>query len=220
MFNAGKSIQNKSGATNTQVTKSNSNIEIHREGTPIEGTVATGHVYLLIDKSASMTGDKISQAKRGALKFAKEALSKGYYTGLIQFDSSSKLLCEPFKDISAIEKAISRIETGDNTHMGKAINLANNLLKGKFGMRVMVIITDGMPNGEGDPVDSLRAGDEAKKAGIDIIVIGTDDADQAFLKRLASRSELGVKVDSKKLEQTITDSARMLPVGDKRISKK
>lgn len=215
-----KIIQKKSDGADTHVSISKSNIEIRREGKPIIGTVATGHVYLLVDKSASMSGDKIGQAKRGALNFAKEALGKGYYTGLIQFDSASKLLCEPFKDISTIEKAIARMETGDNTHMAKAINLAHNLLKGKFGMRVMVIVTDGMPNGDGDPVASLRAGEVAKKAGIDIIVIGTDDADQEFLKRLASRSELGVKVDSKKLEKTITDSARMLPAGDKRLSKK
>jgi len=220
MFGKNKSIQKKDDASQRQVSVSKGNIEIRREGNPVSGTVVTGHVYLLVDKSASMTGDKISQAKKGALNFAKEALNKGYYTGLIQFDSSSKLLCEPFKDISSIEKAIAKMETGDNTHMAKAINLAHNLLKGRFGMRVMVIVTDGMPNGESDPAASLRAGEEAKKAGIDIIVIGTDDADQGFLKRLASRSELGVKVDNKKLEKTITDSARMLPIGDKRLSKK
>jgi len=219
MFGIGKSIQKKADANDTKVSASKGDLEIRRDGKPATGTVARGHVYLLIDKSASMSGDKISQAKKGALSFAKEALSKGYYTGLIQFDSASKLLCKPFKDISAIEKAISRMETGNNTHLAKAITLAHDLLKDQLGLRVMVIVTDGMPNGAGDPAASLRAADEAKKAGISILVIGTDDANQEFLKRLASRTELGVKVDSKKLEKSITDSARMLPSGDNRPNK-
>lgn len=220
MFGIGKNIQKKTDFKDTHVSMFKSNIEIRREGRPTTGATMTGHVYLLVDKSASMSGDKINQAKKGALNFAKEALSKGYYTGLIQFDSESKLLCEPFKDLSTIEKAIGRMVTGDNTHMAKAINLAHNLLNGKFGVRVMVIVTDGMPNGEGDPTASLKAGEVAKKAGIDIIVIGTDDADQTFLKRLASRTELGVKVDSTKLEQTITNSARMLPADNNRLHKR
>lgn len=220
MFGKNKSIQKKDDVANTQVSISKGNIEIRHEGKPVSGSAMTGYVYLLLDRSASMAGNKIGQAKKGALNFAKEALNKGYFTGLIQFDSSTKLLCEPYKDISVIEKAISKMETGDTTHMAKAINLAASLLKDLTTTRVMVIVTDGMPNGEGDPLASLKAGEYAKKSGIDIIAIGTDDADREFLRKLASRSDLGVKVESKHLEKTITDSARLLPFGDRRIIKK
>ena len=108
--------------------------------------------------------------------------------------------------MSVIEKAIDKMEVGDTTHMAKAIDLATRLLKGMTGARVIVIVTDGMPNGTGDPNASLKAGYDAKRSGIDIIAIGTDDADKEFLKRLASRTELGVKVESKNLEKTITDT--------------
>lgn len=220
MFGNNRSIRNKDTIRETHVSVSKGNIEIQHEGKPITGTAMTGYVYLLVDRSASMAGDKLRQAKKGALNFAKSALNKGYFTGLIQFDSAARLLCEPYKDLRAIENAISKMDTGDTTHMAKAIVLSHNLLNSVSGARAIVIVTDGMPNGMGDPLASLKAGEDAKKAGIDIIVIGTDDADQEFLKRLASRSDLGVKVDSKKLEKTITDSARMLPAGDKRLSKK
>lgn len=220
MFGKNKNIQKIESPQSSQISVSKGNIEIRHEGRPISGSAMTGYVYLLVDRSASMAGDKIRQAKQGALNFAKEALSKGYFTGLIQFDSSSKLLCEPYRDLSVIEKAIHKMDTGDTTHMAKAINLAADLLKEMNGVRVIVIVTDGMPNGAGDPMSSLKAGDDAKKRGIDIIVIGTDDADRDFLRKLASRSDLGVKVESKHLEKTITDSARLLPTGDKRISKK
>ena len=84
----------------------------------------------------------------------------------------------------------------------------------------MVIVTDGMPNGQGDPMSTLKAGEDAKRNGIDIITIGTDDADQEFLKRLASRKDLGVKVQSKHLEKTITDSVRLLPPAPRGLVKK
>jgi molecular chaperone DnaK len=167
-----------------------------------------------------MNGDKIKQAKRGALDFAKDALVKGYLTGLIQFDSSSKLLCEPYKDLGQLERAINKISIGDTTHMAKAIQLGHKLLKDLPGYRVLVITTDGMPNGAGDPAVSLKAADYAKKDCIDIIAIGTDDADKNFLRKLASRSNLSVKVESKNLEKTIVNSAQLLPSGNKNINKK
>lgn len=216
-MNSRKDIQNIGGSRDTHVIISKKSIEIAHKGAPVSGSAMTGYVYLLVDRSASMEGDKLDQAKKGALKFAKDALGKGYFTGLIQFDSSANLVCEPYKDVSVLEKALMKLRVGDTTHMAKAINLAYSLLKDMPGYRVMVIVTDGMPNGPGDPESSLKAGETAKRNKIDIIAIGTDDADREFLKRLASRSELGVKVPSKNLEKTITDSARLLPSANKKI---
>jgi Mg-chelatase subunit ChlD len=219
MFGKNKSIQKRDDPKDTQVSVSKGNIEIRHEGKPVSGSAMTGYVYLLLDRSASMAGNKIGQAKKGALNFAKEALNKGYFTGLIQFDSSAKLLCEPYREMAMIEKAVAKMDVGDTTHMAKAIGLAHHLLKSVSGARVMVIVTDGMPNGTGDPDASLNAGEDAKRSGIDIIAIGTDDADKGFLKRLASRTDLGVKVESKNLEKTITDTAKMLPAGRKGMLK-
>lgn len=219
-MNKGKDIKIVSGPHDTHISISNKGIEISHKGKPVSGTAKTGCVYLLVDRSASMYGSKLEQAKKGAINFAKDALAKGYFTGLIQFDSFAKLLCEPYKDISVLKRALSQLKVGDTTHIAKAINLAHSLLKGLSGNLVMVIVTDGMPNGPGDPLASLKAGEDAKRNGIDIIAIGTDDADEEFLKRLASRSQLGVKVESKQLEKTITDSAKLLPPGAKQITKK
>jgi Mg-chelatase subunit ChlD len=215
-----KSIHKANHSKDAHIVVSEKGIEITHKGEPIAGSATTGYVYLIVDRSASIEGSKLNQAKKGALNFAKDALGKGYFTGLIQFDSSAKLVCEPYKDISVLEKALMKLEVGDTTHMAKAINLAHSLPKDMSGYRVMVIVTDGMPNGPGDPESSLKAADSAKRNRIDIIAIGTDDADQEFLKRLASRSELGVKVPSKNLEKTIADSVKMLPSGNKKITKR
>ena len=51
---------------------------------------AQGFVYLAIDCSASMAGQKLLQAREGALDFAEDAQIKGYSVGLVQFESSAK----------------------------------------------------------------------------------------------------------------------------------
>jgi Mg-chelatase subunit ChlD len=209
-----------SSITSQQVSISQNSIEISHRGNPVSGTSITGHAYLLIDCSGSMqANNKLKQAKKGALNFAKDALAKNYLTGLIQFESSAKLMCEPGSNLSALENGLSNLAIGDLTHMANAINLGYNLLNNHSGQRVMVIVTDGMPNGDGDPHSSLKSAERAKKDGIDIITIGTDDADEQFLKLLASRTQLGVKVNSQHLEKTITDSAMLLP-GPKGITRK
>lgn len=192
-----------------RITVSQEGIEIRREGKPISfETPTTGLVYMVIDCSGSMIGNKLSQAKNGAINFAKDALEKGYLTGLIQFESSATHLCEPTKEISVLEKCIKNIRTGGNTNMAEAIQIANQKLQDKKGLRVIVIATDGMPDSQ---EAALAEAKQVKKKGIDIITIGTDDADRGFLKQLASRTDLGVKVAREQFGESITSAAKMLP---------
>ena len=53
-----------------------------------------------------------------------------------------------------------------------------------------------------------------KDREIDIITIGTEDADRIFLKELASRSDLSVMVSSDDLGSGIASTAKMLPGTD------
>jgi Mg-chelatase subunit ChlD len=210
-----KSLQRNDALNRRSVSISKGGIEISRTGKPIARAAQPGNIYILLDCSVSMRGPKIAQAKAGALNFARAARSKGYVTGLIQFDSAAKLLCEPGEDISILEGALGDIKIGDLTHMAKAIDKGCSLLRGMSGAKVMVVVTDGLPNGEGDPDTTLRAAESAKKMGIDIIAIGTDDANKEFLGKLASRRDLAVKTESIQLEKTISEAAIMLPSGNR-----
>lgn len=167
-----------------------------------------GYVYLVLDCSASMLGHKLSQAKQGIIDFAKQATAKDYLTGLIKFDYSATHLCEPTQNISALEKQLEGIRADGSTNMVSAIEMAHDRLKTLVSARVMVIATDGVPN---DIPGSIKAGELAKRDGIDIIAVGTDDADQEFLKRLASRTELGSKVAPENLGKAIASVAGYLP---------
>lgn len=51
------------------------------------------------------------------------------------------------------------------------------------------------------------------------MAIGTDDANTDFLKRLASRFDLGMKIDRNQLANAIMESSRMLPAAKQQDSK-
>jgi len=198
--------------SNKHIAISQRGVEIGHDGKPVNIELGSGFVYLVVDCSGSMAGNKLAQAKRGTLNFAKEAVTKGYSIGLIQFHSNATHLCEPIRDIPLLKQHLEEMEIGDVTHMSDAIKLAHKKLEGRKGALAMVIATDGMPNGPGDPKASLEAGRKAKGKRIDIITIGTDDADQQFLQKLASRTELGVKVARAQFERAITSAAKKLPM--------
>jgi len=194
------------------ITTSKGALEIRHRGKPINVEMpGTGSVYLAVDCSGSMEGQKLQQAKRGAIDFAKEARKKGYATGLICFDTEAVHLCDPQQDVSALQRQLEPVAVGGSTNMTHAIQLAMEKLRSRQGIRVLVVVTDGMPD---KPQRALGAADRAKKEGIDIIAVGTDDADQEFLERLASRSGLATVVQREQLSAGIVSTAQMLPRGE------
>ena len=89
-----------------------------------------------------------------------------------------------------------------------AIKIARECLSNIIRERIIFIVTDGFPD------DSNSATNEAKSAtklGIDIMTLGTDDADLNFLNSIATKKGFARKVDSKDFQQGIKDMARLLP---------
>jgi len=165
------------------------------------------YVYLVIDTSGSMAGDKLEQAKEGVIDFAKDAFRKEYMVGLVSFNTTAKHVCEPTYDIRLLQGRIRGMHATGSTNMAEAIRMAHDHLKKSDNTRVIVIATDGLPD---NAQDALREGKRAKDSRIDIITIGTDDADRGFLKRLATRAELGKKVRREVFYQAISSASGLL----------
>ena len=169
-------------------------------------------VYLVIDCSGSMAGDKLVRAKNGAIDFAETAFNDGYAVCLVSFSDDVSHLCSPISKIHDLSAAVSRLQVQGGTNLTPAIEEVIARFEGKSDtLRAMVIVTDGLTS---NPQDALRAADRAKQLGISILTIGTDDADIDFLSKLASDTSLATKVSSDVLEETISSAAKMLPQGE------
>ncbi len=166
-----------------------------------------GYVYLVIDCSGSMDGEKLGSVKKGAASFALDAKIKSYFVGLIKFNSDAIHLVEPQSNLSKIYDQLESMNTDGSTNMTDAISMATEKLKIKDGARIMIIATDGMPDNKESAIEAAQL---AKKKGIEIIAIGTDDANSDFLKEIASADSMGIKVSNHQLGQALASTAKAL----------
>lgn len=169
----------------------------------------SANVLLLIDTSGSMAGSKIEQAKSGATDFAYSAIAKSYSTALAIFADHAAMVCDPTLDAAHFTKKITKLKVGlvgGSTDLAAGLILASKLRE----LAAVVIVTDGQSN---DNDSALRVAAELKSRPVDIICIGTDDADSDFLKLLATRSSLATHVQANSLRSAITDASRFLPKG-------
>ena len=166
-------------------------------------------VYLLIDTSSSMYGEKIDQAKAGALDFAKSAVLKGYLVGIIVFNDAAYLICEPTRDVSSIAEKIKKLMAMGSTNLTHALRIASEKLLKRPGYRLAVVATDGCPS---DPNSALEIAGKMKQDKIEILAISTEDANQDFLAKLVSRKDLNLKVENNGFRRGMDAIARKLPI--------
>jgi molecular chaperone DnaK len=176
------------------------------DATAKRGSV-TAAVILAVDCSGSMAGDKLRQASEGALDFGRNALHSGYAVGVIQFGSHAEKLSDPVRLPGKLEDAVAQLRISGSTNMSAGIELAASLLA-SGAHRVICVVTDGMPN---SVTDTLASASRARAQGIEIMAVGTDDADWSFLSQIVSRKELAKKVESHLLGSQIASMAKLLP---------
>jgi Mg-chelatase subunit ChlD len=180
-----------------------------RSGNGREIAHRESNVLLLLDTSGSMAGNKIQQAKSGAVDFAHSASAKGYSTALAVFADRAAMVCDPVADSGTLASKIAKVDVGI---VGGSTNLAAGLvLAGKFAeLAAVVVVTDGASNNNRTALDASTL---LKSRGVEIICIGTDDADTNFLRQLATRVDLATHVSAQNLRGSIQDVSRLLPKG-------
>lgn len=179
--------------------------------TSAKRTLFPDEVYILIDCSSSMAdGTKMDQAKKGAIGFAEEAHQKGYAVGLITFAEKAEHVLPPQTKTRALFECIKSLNAGGSTNMTAALEIAVDELRHvtKGREKVICVVTDGEPN---NVETALAVAREAHRMRIDILAIGTDDANLDFLEELATRKELSRKVSREQLGAGIASMAKMLP---------
>lgn len=146
-------------------------------------------------------------AKVEAIEFANKARAQRYLTGLVSFDDMAKVIRLP-EDKLPFPESVAALEVGGSTNMAAGIFVSYTTLQQARGEKAMVIISDGLPD---DEQKAINAAKSAKAFGVRIITIGVPGANDAFLKKIASASDLATLTEFEGLGDAMDRAVKLLP---------
>jgi Mg-chelatase subunit ChlD len=167
-------------------------------------------VLLLIDVSASMTGQPLDEAQTAAREFLSKCDLTTMEVGLISFSTVVALQAAATSNARRIQAAIHRLEAEGSTNLTDALEMARGQLAAADRKRYVVILTDGYADAPASAVEQAQA---ARQQGIEIVAIGTGDADRDYLRRLASSEAASIFARRGELVQTFGHIARVIAEG-------
>lgn len=146
-------------------------------------------VLQVIDRSGSMAGTKLTDAKNAAKSFVDSIHLDSDQVGIASFATGATLNHPLSDDAISLKTAIDALVASGSTDIASGITVAQTELAGPGhnpdAARVMVLLTDGL-NTAGDPVAAAQA---AKDAGTRIIAIGLgNDVSELQLRQIVSGS--------------------------------
>ena len=144
-------------------------------------------VMLIIDRSGSMSGTKLADAKTAAKRFVDLLNSSVDRSGLASFASGASLDQGLTFNQGAVKTAIDGLSAGGLTAIGAGIGVANTELitNGRSdATHVEILLSNG---GENQGTDPIARANEAAAAGITIYTIGLGSlVNEQTLKDIAS----------------------------------
>ena len=157
-------------------------------------TRAPVNITLVLDKSGSMQGTKIDEARRGAIE-AINRLSANDIVSVVTYDSTVEVLVPATKltDKASVCQKIAQIQAGGRTALFAGVSKgAAELRKFRDKDRVnrIVLLSDGKANiGASSPTELGALGASLKKEGITVSTMGLGlDYNEDLMLQLASRS--------------------------------
>ena len=120
---------------------------------PLRGAVLPKDIVFVIDRSGSMSGEKIEQA-RGALRFILDQLNPEDHFSIVGFDDRLAVLAwrlQPVTEQSLADarQFIDRLTAEGNTDLESALQASLEILAGRAAesnaSRMVVFLTDGLP---------------------------------------------------------------------------
>ncbi len=150
---------------------------------------------LVIDRSGSMRGPKIEQAKEAAI-LALSRLNRGDRVSVIAFDHRVDVVVPagPFEDFSEMKRRIDAIQPGGQTAIYAAVRQAGQSVSEAVSperVSRVILMSDGQANvGPSSPAELEALGRELGSQGISVTTIGLGlDYSEDLMTRLALASD-------------------------------
>ena len=160
-----------------------------------EGARIPANVLLVIDKSGSMKGERIEQAKEAAL-MAVERLGDEDVLGVVAYSSDAYTLspATQLRDTDEVRGAIRRLHAGGRTALYAGVSQGIRELReylDPYKVNRVILLSDGLANvGPSSPRQLEALGREAASEGITVTTIGLGlGYNEDLMTRLALASD-------------------------------
>lgn len=167
------------------------------------------NLAVVLDRSGSMTGAKLEQAKQAATLLVDRLSSDDAFSMITYSDSSQVLVsARRVEDKSSLRRSISRIEASGSTALYAGVKSGASQLKEYLSDRRInrvILLSDGLANvGPSSTAELRRLGHELAADGIAVTTIGLgDDYNEDLMAGLAEASDANYYYvrDTEKLPQ-------------------
>lgn len=169
-------------------------LRVSAQGLPSCGTTASTdpiYVSLVIDRSGSMAGQPLTEARNAASDFVDlmNLAEAGDAVSVIGFDDQAYQLLPFAQDRAEAVQAIQGITEGGGTNIAAALEQVVQ----QYGAqslpanvrRLVVLLSDG----QSDPSSAINIANQIKSQGVRIVTIAFGDADRGTLAQIASAEE-------------------------------
>lgn len=146
---------------------------------------------LVLDRSGSMDGAKMADAKRAAHRLV-HLLGPADELGLVHFGTDVEVVPRRKMDEAgqaAMDAAIDAVQVNGSTNLSEALARGNALLEGAEGTRRLVLVSDGQPTaGDVTPEGLTRLAGALHETGVTLTALGVGaDYDGPLMQRIAER---------------------------------
>lgn len=177
----------KTNAIKNVIMKKGEKVNINENQKPID-------FMLLIDSSGSMSGTAIIEAKEAANKLIDEMIDfNSHRLGIINFNTEATLISNLSNNKNGLKNSVNSISATGCTNMYRAIELAMKNLNDESREKVIILLTDGAPYGEGwlnSDSNIIKICREAQENNIRVVCIGVGgNVKEDLLERVSSVSD-------------------------------
>lgn len=140
---------------------------------PIRTTSDERDIVLVLDVSGSMSGTPLEETKKAATKFISTILKEDASIGIVVYDDNAEVLSDFSMDEEKLTGIVSGITDRGSTNIDDGLTKANELLQySNAEKKIIVLMSDGMPNCGREGDDLIAFADSIKDTGTYIYTLG------------------------------------------------